>query len=133
MARTTRYTFAKLYLLNGGDLFSLQRILGRTTLDMVRRYVNLDTDEVKRPRVQASPVDRLAIGPKVLVLLPWREADRLIAITWSDRTTVEAPVQLDRDGPWLSRRPSASAQPIAKPGRAARASASSGSCWDKLD
>ena len=58
---TFRHTFAKLYLLNGGDLFSLQRILGHTTLDMVRRYVNLDTGEVKRQHAQASPVDRLAI------------------------------------------------------------------------
>jgi site-specific recombinase XerD len=58
---TFRHTFAKLYLLNGGDLFSLQRILGHTTLDMVGRYVNLDTDEVKRQHAQASPVDRLAI------------------------------------------------------------------------
>ena len=58
---TFRHTFAKLYLLNGGDLFSLQKILGHTTLDMVRRYVNLDTDEVKRQHAQASPVDRLAI------------------------------------------------------------------------
>ncbi len=58
---TFRHTFAKLYLLNGGDLFSLQKILGHTTLDMVRRYVNPDTDEGKRQHAQASPVDRLAI------------------------------------------------------------------------
>lgn len=86
---TFRHTFANLYLLNGGDLFSLQKILGHTTLDMVRRYVNLDTDEVKRQHAQASPVDRLAIGPKVSVVLPWRVADRLEELAWRQRTSVE--------------------------------------------
>jgi hypothetical protein len=86
---TFRHTFAKLYLLNGGDLFSLQKILGHTTLDMVRRYVNLDTDEVKRQHAQASPVDRLAIGPRVSVLLPWRVADRLEDLAWREQTSVE--------------------------------------------
>lgn len=57
---TFRHTFAKLYLLNGGDLFSLQRILGHATLDMVRRYVNLDAGDVKRQHASASPLDRLA-------------------------------------------------------------------------
>jgi site-specific recombinase XerD len=56
---TFRHTFAKLYLLNGGDLFSLQRILGHATLDMVRRYVSLsEADLVARHRA-ASPADRL--------------------------------------------------------------------------
>jgi integrase/recombinase XerD len=54
-----RHTFAKLYLLNGGDVVSLQRILGHTTLDMVRCYVTLsDADLVARRRA-ASPADRL--------------------------------------------------------------------------
>jgi integrase/recombinase XerD len=40
-------------------VFSLQRILGHTTLDMVKRYVALaDVDLVARHRV-ASPADRL--------------------------------------------------------------------------
>jgi site-specific recombinase XerD len=57
---TFRHTFARGYLVNGGDVFSLQQILGHTTLDMVRRYVTLsEADLVARHRA-ASPADRLA-------------------------------------------------------------------------
>ena len=57
---TLRHTFAKNYLLNGGDIFSLQKILGHSSLASVRIYLNLFAADVKHQHLRFSPVDRLA-------------------------------------------------------------------------
>lgn len=36
-----RHTFAKYYIMNGGDAFSLQKILGHTSIDTVQLYVSM--------------------------------------------------------------------------------------------
>ncbi|MFO7996090.1 MAG: tyrosine-type recombinase/integrase [Dehalococcoidia bacterium] len=56
---TFRHTFSKRYLTNGGDIFSLQRILGHSSLATVRIYLNLYACDIKKQHVRFSPVDRL--------------------------------------------------------------------------
>ena len=58
---TFRHTFAKNFLLNGGDIFSLQKILGHSSLEVVRMYVNLASDDVQVQHRKASPVDWLKL------------------------------------------------------------------------
>ncbi len=56
---TFRHTFAKMYIMKGGDPFSLQAILGHSTLDMVKHYVNLWGSDLQRMHRQYSPVNNL--------------------------------------------------------------------------
>jgi site-specific recombinase XerD len=65
---TFRHTFAKNYLLNGGDIFSLQKILGHSSLVSVRTYLNLFAGDVKAQHQKFSPVDNLAKSPDFLRL-----------------------------------------------------------------
>ncbi len=56
---TLRHTFATQYLLNGGDMVSLQEILGHSSLEMVRRYVNYLQEDIQVQHKKFSPLDRL--------------------------------------------------------------------------
>jgi site-specific recombinase XerD len=50
------------YVRNGGDVLTLQKILGHTTLAMVRVSVDLAKKDVARMHSIASPGDNLDLG-----------------------------------------------------------------------
>jgi integrase/recombinase XerD len=58
---TFRHTGAVAFLRNGGDLFTLQRIMGHSSLEILRGYVNLNQDDLNRIHEKASPLDNLEI------------------------------------------------------------------------
>lgn len=74
-----RHTFAVNYLMNGGDVFTLQQILGHTTLEMVRHYVNLANVHVMTQHQRFSPVDRMNL----------RQVNRATALSGKGRARKE--------------------------------------------
>jgi site-specific recombinase XerD len=57
-----RHVFALFYLRNGGDVFTLQRIMGHTNISTTEVYVNLLQEDIKKAHVNASPVVKLVKG-----------------------------------------------------------------------
>jgi len=59
---TYRHTAAINYLRNGGDQFTLQIMLGHSSLEMTRRYVSsLGAEDMMKVHRKASPVDNLKL------------------------------------------------------------------------
>ena len=57
---TFRHVFSQNYLTNGGDVFSLQQILGHKSLAATKIYLNLYAIDIKKQHQRFSPMDNLA-------------------------------------------------------------------------
>lgn len=58
-AHLLRHTFATNFLQNGGDIYTLQQILGHTSLEMVKRYVHFTPVKVQSTHAKYSPLDKV--------------------------------------------------------------------------
>lgn len=54
-----RHTFAKYWIRNNGDVFRLQKMLGHSSLDMTRVYVNMFSADLKDGFDEFSPLDKM--------------------------------------------------------------------------
>lgn len=70
---TIRHTGAKRFILCGGDVFTLQKLLGHRSLAMVRRYVDLAHADVRNQHDRFSPADTLLRRPHPRSLPPQRD------------------------------------------------------------
>ncbi len=59
-----RHTFAVNFLINGGDPYALQDLLGHESMEMVRRYVHLASTNLVTAHQKASPVANWRLNRK---------------------------------------------------------------------
>ncbi len=56
-----RHTFARKYIVNGGDVFSLKRIMGHSDWHMVHHYTNLFSSDVAKQHEKFSPLQNMLL------------------------------------------------------------------------
>lgn len=56
-AHTMRHSFARHFIACGGDVFSLQKIMGHSDLATTRKYVSLDDNDLRRSFERNNPLD----------------------------------------------------------------------------
>jgi integrase/recombinase XerD len=56
-----RHTFAKNFILAGGGMTQLQALLGHSTLEMTRKYVNLYGTDLQKDYARLNPLDNLKL------------------------------------------------------------------------
>lgn len=61
---TFRHTFAKNWILNRGDMFRLQKILGHSDLTVTKEYVNMFGQDLQMDFEKFNPLDNLKVRSK---------------------------------------------------------------------
>ncbi len=61
LTHVLRHTFASHFMMNGGNILTLQRILGHSTLVMTMRYAHLAPDHLQEA-TSLNPLERLTLG-----------------------------------------------------------------------
>lgn len=65
-AHLFRSSFAKAYILNGGDAFRLQRLLGHSHISTTQIYVNMFSSDLQKDYDKFNPLDNLTLrGDKI--------------------------------------------------------------------
>ncbi|WP_268921745.1 tyrosine-type recombinase/integrase [Metabacillus schmidteae] len=54
-----RHAFAIMYLRNGGNAFSLRKVMGHENMDMTKRYLNITGQDLREVHQHASPLNNL--------------------------------------------------------------------------
>jgi integrase/recombinase XerD len=60
-----RHTFAKLYILNGGGTFQLQKLLGHSDLQITKEYVNMFGTDLQKNYSDFNPLDTIKQNKKM--------------------------------------------------------------------
>jgi len=69
-AHLYRHTFAKKWILNGGDIFRLQKLLRHSDLPVVKEYVNMFNKDLSQNFDQFNPLDTMSLyqnKPKIAI------------------------------------------------------------------
>lgn len=61
-----RHTFSKLWIMNNGDIFRLQKLLGHSTMDMVKNYVSIFTNDLQKDFNSFNPLEQMKDNKKFI-------------------------------------------------------------------
>ena len=64
-----RHTFAKNWIVNGGDIFKLQKMLGHSSINMVKNYGDMFTDDLQQDFNIYNPLEKLQSNNKKFMKL----------------------------------------------------------------
>lgn len=57
-----RHTFAKMWILNGGDAFRLQKMLGHSSLEVTKRYIQMFSEDLQIDFNSFNPLESLELN-----------------------------------------------------------------------